>query len=146
MKQHDETRVQEALPYGFEDTSFQAAGGIKGIKRLVSTFYKLVDELPEAQELRSLYPEDLSGSKERLGRYLCDWLGGPSLYRDKFGKIKIAEAHARFNISELHGDLWVACMHLAIDKQNYSERFATFFKDQLKVTAQRIVKEHVAHK
>ncbi|MFL0810897.1 MAG: group II truncated hemoglobin [Agarilytica sp.] len=146
MTERDVTRVQEALPYGFEDTSFQAVGGIKGIKRLVATFYQLLDTTPEAKDVRALYPEDLSGSKEKLGRYLCDWLGGPSLYRDKFGKIKIAKAHARFDISPSLSDAWIRCMHLAIDKQAYSEKFSTYFKEQIRNTAKRIEREHAEYK
>ncbi len=137
-----ETRVQEALPYGFEDTSFQAAGGIRGIKKLVATFYLLVDTLPEAEDLRALYPEDLTRSKEKLGRYLCGWLGGPQKYKEKYGRIKIADAHQRFDITSEFGDVWVKCMHLAIDKQGFSPKFSGYFKEQFQVTANRIVKEN----
>ncbi len=140
------TRVQEALPYGFADTSFQAAGGIVGIKKLVATFYHILDVTPGAEEVRALYPEDLTRSKEKLGRYLCGWLGGPPKYQEKFGRIKITDAHQRFEISKEHGQAWLECMHKAIDKQGFSPKFTGYFKEQFRLTVDRIVRENASNK
>ncbi len=140
MKFGDVTRVQEALPYGFEDTSFQASGGIKGIKRLVATFFQLLDTRPEAKALRDLYPEDLKRSKEKLGRYLCGWLGGPPKYQEKFGRIKIVDVHQKFDIDAELGALWVACMQDAIDRQSFSPKFTEYLKVQIQLTADRVVR------
>lgn len=146
MKFGDVTRVQEALPYGFEDTSFQAAGGIKGIKRLVATFFQLLDTLPKAKKLRALYPEDLARSKEKLGRYLCGWLGGPPKYQEKFGRIKIVDVHQKFEITAELGEIWIECMHDAIERQSFSPKFTEYLKTQIQLTADRVIRENKAAK
>lgn len=40
--------MQQTAVYGVGDASYQAAGGIEGLRRLVADFYRLMDELPEA--------------------------------------------------------------------------------------------------
>ena len=140
------TRVQEALPYGFADTSFQAVGGIAGIKKLVATFYHVLDHTEEASAVRALYPEDLTRSKEKLGRYLCGWLGGPPLFQEKYGRIKITDAHQRFTIPPELGQAWLECMTKAIDKQGFSPKFTSYFKEQFRLTVDRIVRENTAGK
>ena len=41
-----------APTYGIGDASYQAAGGIAGLQRLVADFYRLMDKQPEAADLR----------------------------------------------------------------------------------------------
>lgn len=135
----NETRIAEAIPYGFDDTSFQAAGGIKGIKRLANRFYDIVDSHPKAKELRALYPEDLTESREKLGRYLCGWLGGPKKYQEKYGSITIAKAHEHVEVNARLGEIWLLCMHRAIDSQPYSEKFAAYLKEQFRFPIKRIL-------
>ena len=135
----DKTQIGEALPFGFEDTSFQAAGGIPGIKRLVRAFYRNVDTLPEAKDLRRLFKEDLSEAEEKLGRYLCGYLGGPDKYKSKYGSIKIGPAHRRHNITEEHAKAWLLCMNKAIDAQPYSEKFTLFLKSQFNTPIRKIL-------
>ena len=48
--------MSETPPYGTGDASYQAAGGIDGLRRLVDDFYRLMDERPEAAALRALRP------------------------------------------------------------------------------------------
>lgn len=133
-------KVEEQLPYGFEDTSFQAAGGFDGIKALVKSFYHFMDNLPEAKIIRDMHPDDLSESTEKLSRFLCGWLGGPNKYREKYGPINIPNAHAYLNIKETERDAWLMCMEKAIATQPYSEKFAVYLFEQFKIPANRIVK------
>ena len=46
--------MSETPPYGTGDASYQAAGGIDGLRHLVDDFYRLMDERPEAAALRAL--------------------------------------------------------------------------------------------
>lgn len=135
----DKTKIGEALPFGFEDTSFQSAGGIPGVKRLVRAFYKNVDTHPKATQLRAVFKEDLSEAEEKLGRYLCGFLGGPDKYTSKYGEIKIGPAHRRFEITEDHAAAWLFCMDKAIDAQPYSEKFTLFLKSQMRIPIRKIL-------
>lgn len=124
--------------YGFSDTSFQAAGGIDGIRQLVDDFYLEMDTLPEAVIIRKMHKTDLSESRDKLTLFLCGWMGGPGLYHEKYGGINIPRDHAHLPIGEAERDAWLLCMERAIAKQNYSPEFSTYLLAQLKIPAERI--------
>ncbi len=123
--------------YGDGDASFQAAGGRTGIRRLVDNFYDLMEQLPETQEIRALHPADLTQSRDKLARFLCGWLGGPQLYREKYGSIRIPSAHAHLNIGTKQRDAWLLCMHKALEQQPYAESFKAYLIEQLAIPAER---------
>jgi len=125
------------MTYGTEDASFQAAGGYEGIKALVDAFYDAMDTLPEAATIRAMHAPDLDESRDKLTRFLCGWLGGPKLYREKYGSITIPTAHAHLPIGESERDAWLACMHAAAARQPYSEDFREYLLTQLFVPAER---------
>ena len=91
------------------------AGGEQGIQRLVDRFYQLMDELPEAREIRALHPADLSNAKNRLFMFLSGWLGGPPLYEERFGHPRLRQKHISFPIGEAARDAWMLCMTRALD-------------------------------
>jgi hemoglobin len=124
--------------YGFSDTSFQAAGGIDGIRKLVDDFYLEMDALPEAAIIRKMHKTDLTESRDKLTLFLCGWMGGPGLYHEKYGSINIPRDHAHLPIGEAERDAWLLCMERAIAKQNYSPEFSTYLLAQLKIPAARI--------
>jgi hemoglobin len=124
--------------YGFEDTSFLAAGGVNGIKKLVEDFYRIMDELPEATAIRKMHPDNLEVSVDKLARFLSGWLGGPKLYNERYGAISIPAAHAHLVIHEHERDSWLLCMQQAIALQSYSPDFAEYLLIQLRVPAERI--------
>lgn len=125
-------------PYGQGDTSFQAAGGVDGIRQLVDCFYDLMDSLPEAQGIRNMHKTDLTESRDKLARFLCGWLGGPRLFAEKYGPISIPGVHAHLEIGEQERDAWLLCMSIAADRQPYEESFKKYLLEQLFVPADRI--------
>jgi len=130
--------------FGIGDTSFQAAGGNLGIERLVDDFYRFMDESEAAQDVRRLYPADLTLAREKLAAFLSGWLGGPRLYAEKFGSISIPQFHTRWTVGETERDAWLACMQQAIALQPYSAAFAQYLLAQLRVPAERIRQASVA--
>jgi len=124
--------------YGFSDTSFQAAGGIDGIRQLVDDFYREMDALPEAVIIRKMHKTDLTELRDKLTLFLCGWMGGPGLYHEKYGSINIPRDHAHLPIGEAERDAWLLCMERAIAKQNYSPEFSTYLLAQLRIPAERI--------
>jgi hemoglobin len=99
-----------------ENTPYAELGGEAGIRRLVHRFYELMDTLPEAWEVRQMHPEDLSGSEEKLFKYLTGWLGGPPLYEQEFGHPRLRARHLPFTIASVERDQWLMCMKLAFDE------------------------------
>jgi hemoglobin len=128
----------DAERYGDADTSFRAAGGIIGITRLVDDFYQLMDELPEAQEIRRMHPADLGEARDKLARFLCGWLGGRNRYEEKYGPIRIPMAHQHLRIGASSRDAWLLCMQRAIARQEYAPEFAAYLMIQLRIPAQRV--------
>jgi hemoglobin len=123
--------------YGVEDASYRAAGGEAGIRKLVDNFYDAMERLPEAAKIRTMHPEDLTASRDKLTRFLCGWLGGPKLYAEKYGSINIPQAHGRFEIGCKERDAWLACMEEALKNQPYALEFKKYLLEQLYVPAER---------
>jgi hemoglobin len=123
--------------YGNGDSSYQAAGGIEGIRRLVDAFYDQMDSLADAADIRAMHPRDLAESRDKLSCFLSGWLGGPKLYREKYGPISIPAAHAQLRIGSLSRDAWLLCMHQALQQQPWPEDFKHYLLQALSVPAER---------
>ncbi|KFX70097.1 globin [Pseudomonas taeanensis MS-3] len=126
-------------PFGVGDASYQAAGGIDGLRRLVDDFYRLMDQLPEAAALRRMHPQSLDAARDKMACFLSGWLGGPRLFNEKYGAISIPAFHAQWPIDQAGSDAWLNCMAQAIELQGYTPEFAEYLLTQLRVPAQRIV-------
>lgn len=124
--------------YGFSDNSFQAAGGLDGIRKLVDDFYQEMDTLSQATIIRTMHRQDLTESRDKLTLFLCGWMGGPRNYQEKYGNINIPRSHMHLTIGEAERDAWLLCMERAIAKQNYTPEFATYLLAQLRIPAERI--------
>jgi len=131
--------VVDESRFGTGDASYRAAGERAGITQLVDTFYRIMDELPEARAIRRMHPRDLGVSRDKLARFLCGWLNGPALFAEQYGPIRIPAAHAHLRIGPEERDAWLRCMELAIDEQRYSPEFAAYLIRELRVPAERIV-------
>ncbi len=125
--------------FGSGDASYQAAGGIDGLRRLVDDFYTLMDELPEAAAIRAMHPQSLELARDKLACFLSGWLGGPRLFSEHYGPIAIPAFHAQWPIDEVHSAAWLHCMAGAIARQDYAPAFAEYLLAQLHVPAHRIV-------
>lgn len=123
--------------YGEEDNSFHAAGGFDGIKQLVDAFYDAMEALPQARTIREMHSPDLNESRDKLTRFLTGWLGGPKLFSEKYGPIRIPVAHRHLNIGPAERDAWLACMQIAVDAQPYPQSFREYLMTQLYVPAER---------
>lgn len=139
MRKSSTDTGSETPAYGFEDTSFRAAGGEDGIRALVDDFYRIMAEWPGGARILSMHPDDISISRDKLYRFLCGWLGGPKRYSEKYGPIKIPSAHAHLDIAASEHDAWLSCMEQAIALQPFADDFKVYLLEQLRVPAGRIV-------
>ncbi len=128
---------KDKLQYGVEDTSYRAAGREAGIRKLVDDFYDAMEQLPEAARIRAMHPADLTISRDKLARFLCGWLGGPKLFAEKYGPIRIPQVHSHLEIGPDERDAWLLCMQEALKTQPYAEEFKKYLMEQLYVPAER---------
>lgn len=99
-------------------TPYERIGGAPAVRQLVKRFYELMDEMPEVWETRRIHPKDLSGSEEKLFKFLSGWLGGPQLYVAEYGHPMLRRRHLPFAISTRERDQWLMCMHQALEEQD----------------------------
>ncbi len=123
--------ITEKRKYGDGDASYQAAGGYEGLTRLCERFYFHMSDLPDAKTIRAMHKPDLTESTEKLARFLSGWLGGPALYREKYGPIAIPAAHGHLAIGIAERDAWLLCMEKALDDQSYEQDFKEYLLAQL---------------
>jgi hemoglobin len=97
-------------------TPYQLLGGEPALRNLVERFYGYMDTLPEAAPIRAMHPRDLSGSKDKLFKFLSGWLGGPDLYWQQFGHPRLRMRHFPFSIGPAESDQWLLCMRKALDE------------------------------
>ena len=124
--------------YGEGDATHQALGGVDAIRRLVEVFYEEMDTLPEAARIRSMHPSDLEVSVDKLARFLSGWTGGPKLYSEKYGSIKIPIFHQHLPVGEEERDAWLLCMERALDRMAYPDDLKAYLLRELFVPAERI--------
>ena len=105
--------------------------GEDGIRQLTSTFYDIMDTLPEAAGLRTLHAKDLSPMKEKLAEYLTGWMGGPPLYADKYGTVCMTTPHEPYHIGPEERDQWLLCMDKALDALAVEPEVREMLKDPL---------------
>jgi hemoglobin len=133
-----ETEQPLERAYGDGDATYQACGGEEGIRRMVETFYGVMDSLPEARRIRKLHPADLQLSIDKLVCFLCGWTGGPKRYAERYGPIRIPHAHAHLPVGEAERDAWLLCMQKALAERPFPEDLKHYLLEQLFVPAERI--------
>ncbi len=116
--------------YGFEDTSYQYAGGEDGLLKLCKRFYAVMDSDKQARDIRAMHHDDLDDMVQRLCAFLCGWLGGPRRYNERYGNISIPRYHQKFSIGEAERDAWLHCMKIAVDEQAWREDFKAYLMVQ----------------
>lgn len=124
--------------YGTGDNSFQAAGGVAGIRQLVDTFFDRMGSDARFATIYALHPDDIEVSRDKLARFLCGWLGGPKLYNEKYGAIGIPRVHAHLPIGMAERDQWLTCMTESVAEQPFAPEFRKYLMEQLFVPAEAV--------
>ena len=109
-------------------THYDMVGGEASVAQLVTRFYDLMDELPEAWELRKIHGEDLQSARDKLFKFLSGWLGGPGLYEAEYGHPRLRMRHMPFPVDSQMRDQWLLCMNMALDEQITDELLKTQLK------------------
>ena len=131
--------MNKDLPqYSPDGNQYEALGELKGIGELVETFYHLMDTLPEAQTIRAMHDDDLTDSKHKLIAFLSGWLGGPALFAQTYGPIRLPVAHQHLAIDMDAKNAWMLCMQKALEQLNYSQELIDKLMKKFETPAESI--------
>ena len=130
--------TQSNLKYGDGSATYEAVGGLLGLQKLVTEFYRLMHESPDYQGIRDMHPKDLDLSIDKLVSFLSGWMGGEALYLKKYGGGGMPQKHMHLKIGEAERDMWLNCMHEALNNQDYPESLISYLMTELAFPAERI--------
>jgi hemoglobin len=77
----------------------------------VNAFY---DHVETDEQLRPMYPEDLTESKRHFELFLEQYWGGPKTYAEERGHPRLRMRHAPFRITKSARDAWLDAMSAAM--------------------------------
>jgi hemoglobin len=103
------------------DTPYVRLGGDAAVRALVDRFYDLMDLEPGYAHLRAVHGNDLTHARDKLYWFLSGWLGGPSLYIERYGHPRLRARHLPFSIGQVERDQWMECMNQAMVEQGVDE-------------------------
>lgn len=96
-------------------TPYEMIGGEAMVRRIVDRFYQIMDECPEAADIRAMHAKDLGPISDRLFEFLSGWLGGPPLYFQRPGHKCIMSAHRPYAIGAPEREQWMMCIRRAME-------------------------------
>jgi hemoglobin len=101
-----------------EPSLYELVGGEDGVRRLVETFYDIVEFEPEGAALHTLHLRGHGVAHSRIEQlnFLSGFFGGPKLYAQKYGHSNVREMHEHVAIDAEARDAWLRCMAMAIDR------------------------------
>ena len=98
---------------GNGDTVFDRVGGSAWFYQLLDFFY---EDVIRRDEIRNLYPDDLTDSKKNTADFLIQYWGGPSSYSERRGHPRLRMRHAPYAIGQYQKESWLASMRFALDQ------------------------------
>ncbi|MGB0933127.1 MAG: globin [Lishizhenia sp.] len=110
--------------------------GEQTIKELVNRFYERV---LKDEKIKHLFTNDIEVIKDKQFRFLCQFLGGPQYYIEKYGHPKMRMRHLPHAISEEGKEAWLGCMKKAIDSLNLGDNLSRALYDCFPKIAQHMV-------
>lgn len=122
-------------------TPYQLMGGKPVILDLVDRFYFHMDSLPEAETIRNLHAKNLNKAKEKLFKFLSGWLGGPDLFVEEYGHLRLRRRHFPFAIGELERDQWMLCMNKALAEIQIDQKIKNSLLESLGQLATHMINQ-----
>ena len=97
---------------------YDRLGGAAAVRRLVDTFYDIVESDPEGAPLRVLHDQGsgLAHAREAQFMFLSGFLGGPQLYVEQFHHSNVKQMHAHLRIGPREASAWLTCMEKALQR------------------------------
>lgn len=100
---------------------YQRIGGAPGLRKLVETFYDIIEFEPQGKLLSILHLRGMgiANSREEQFNFLSGFFGGPKLYIEKHGHSDVREMHRHVEVGPAERNSWLECMQTAIERLNY---------------------------
>lgn len=97
---------------------YNLVGGEDGIRKLVETFYDIIEQHPQGHAVNVLHlrGHGIAHSRVEQFNFLSGFLGGPNLYAEKYGHSNVRNMHEHVEINAAAKDAWLICMDMAIDE------------------------------
>jgi len=95
----------------YKATQYEKLGGEDGVRQLVKYFYQEMSSNAEAKTIRDMHAPNLSEVEDKFFMFLSGWLGGPSLFIEKFGHPRLRARHLPFTIGIEERNQWLQCMN-----------------------------------
>ena len=105
--------------------------GEQGVKDLATTFYEVMDELPQAADIRAMHAKNLDQIKRMFSAYLTGWMGGPPVYQAIKGTVCLTDPHEPFRIGPAERDQWLACMDEALNRVGATNELKAMLKEPM---------------
>lgn len=121
------------------ETLYDLVGGDAGVRRIVDTFYDVMDRDPEAATVRDMHPADLTESRQKLYEFLSGWMGGPALYQEKRGHPRLRFRHLPFSIGSAEAAQWLYCMNVALRELKVPDAAGERLMQGLTMTARHMI-------
>lgn len=118
------------------DTLYNSIGGADTVRRLVEAFYPRVYADPD---LSPLFPDGIEEIKEKQYLFLTQFLGGPTLYTDRYGAPQMRIRHLAFEITPRRAKAWLRCMKEAMDEIGLEGLDRELFYSRLALVAEHMV-------
>ncbi len=112
--------------------------GEEGVRRLAHTFYDVMDELPQAADIRAMHAKNMDEIKEKLTDYLTGWMGGPPRYHQKTGTVCLTDPHEPYAIGPKERDQWLLCMDTALERIGACDELKTMLKSPMYMIADTV--------
>ncbi|GGP27568.1 group II truncated hemoglobin [Silvimonas amylolytica] len=116
-------------------TPYEMLGGETPLRHLVDRFYDIMDTDPRVVPLRKMHGPDLTPIRQKLFEFLSGWLGGPSLFIEKYGHPMLRARHMPFAVDEDARDQWLLCMYTAMDELSMEQALRDHLEDAFFRTA-----------
>ncbi|KPC52683.1 group II truncated hemoglobin [Amantichitinum ursilacus] len=116
-------------------TPFQMLGGDAVLRKLVDRFYDLMASDTRTATLHAMHSADTTLIRQKLFEFLSGWLGGPSLYIEKYGHPMLRARHLPFAVDEDARDQWLLCMYTAMDELHLDPALRDHLEDAFFRTA-----------
>lgn len=128
----------DALGAGGGPPLLERVGGREGVARIVEAFYARIET---DAELRALFPEDMSGGREKQKLFLEQWLGGEARYSRRYGDPRLRRRHFPFVISDRAAGRWLRHMAGALTECGIDEATRVALLGALGPLARHMVNE-----
>lgn len=120
-------------------TPYELLGKEEGMRRLADAVYDAMDKQPEAEKIRHMHAQSLTDIKQKLFEYFSGWMGGPHLYKQKYGKVCLVDQHKPYAIGEAERDQWLLCFDTALNDIEASDEVKAMLKEPIRHMADFLV-------